>query len=104
MLGEARDHVEAEVAALELRIGVERDRQIDRIGDGAEILFDLRILEREIGFEDGKDAVDAELLIMPRLLDRIGVEVAPTPAITGTRRAAASTVAATIAARCSRLR
>ena len=71
MLREARDHVERKVAALELRIGVEHDRNVDRVGDGAEIGFDLRVLEREIGFENGEDAVGAELLVRLRLFDRV---------------------------------
>ena len=62
----------AKVAALELRIGIKHDRNVDRIGDGAEVSLDLRILEREIGFEDGEDAVGAEVLIVPRLRHRVG--------------------------------
>ena len=69
---EPRDHVERQVAALELRIGVEHHRNVDRVGDGAEVGFDLRVLEREIGFENGEDAVGAELLVALGLLDRVG--------------------------------
>ena len=72
MRGEPRDHVEREVAALELRIGVEHDRNVDGVGDGAEVGFDLRVLQREIGFEDREDAVGAELLVARRLRDRVG--------------------------------
>ena len=72
MLREPRDHVEREIAALELRIGVEHDRNVDRVGDGAKVGFDLRVLEREVGFEDGEDAVGAELLVDLRLLDGVG--------------------------------
>ena len=67
-----RDRVERKVAALELRIGVEHDRDVDRVGDGAEVGFDLRVLEREVGFEDGEDAVGAELLIILGLRDGVG--------------------------------
>ena len=69
---ELGDRVERKVAALELRIGVEHDRNIDRVGDGAEVGLDLRVLEREIGFQDGEDAVGAEPLIVLRLRHRVG--------------------------------
>jgi hypothetical protein len=72
MLAEPRDHVEREVAALELRIGIEHDRNVDGVGDGAEIALHLRIPEREVGFEDGENAVGAELLVAPSLRDRVG--------------------------------
>ena len=71
MRGEPRDHIERQVGALELRVGVDHDGNVDGIRDGAEIGFDLRIRQREIGFEDGEDAVGAELLIGLRLRDRI---------------------------------
>ena len=45
---------------------------IDGVGDGAEIAFDLRVLEREIGFQDRKNAVGAERLPAQRLFDRVG--------------------------------
>ena len=101
MLAQARDHVEREIGALELRIGIEDDRHIDRIGDGAEIAFDLRLGEREIGFENGENAGGAELLVAPRLVTASPVAVAATPATTGTRPAAASMVARTTSMRCT---
>ncbi len=55
-----RDHVEGEIAPLEIRIGVEHHRNVDGIGNGAEVGLDLRVFEREIGFENGKDAVGAK--------------------------------------------
>ena len=85
VLGEPRDDVEGKVAALELRIGVEHHRNVDRVGDGAEVGFDLRILEWKIGFEDGEDAVGAERLIVHGLCDASAVDVEATPATTGTR-------------------
>ena len=71
MLAQARDDVEREIGALELRIGIEDDRNIDGVGDGAEIAFDLRLGEREIGFENGENAAGAEFLVTPRLVDRV---------------------------------
>ncbi len=71
MRREAGDDVEGEVAALELRVGVEHHGNVDGVGDGAEVAFDLGVLEREIGFEDGEDAGGAEALIMLRLGDRV---------------------------------
>ena len=41
------------------------------VGDGAEIRFDLCFRQREIGFEDGEDAVGAELLVVARLRHRV---------------------------------
>ena len=77
-----------------LRIGVEHDRNIDGVGDGAEIGFDLRVLEREVGFEDGEDAVGAEPLVgLAPASTASAVAVEATPAITGTRLPAASMVA-----------
>jgi hypothetical protein len=64
-----RDDVERQVRALELRIGVDHHGDIDRIGDGAKIGFDLGIPEREIRFHDCENAVGAELLIGLGLLD-----------------------------------
>ena len=78
-------HIERQVRALELRIGVDHDGNIDRIGDGAEIAFDLRVAEREIRFQDRENAVGAEFLIGLGLRHRIRVEVEATPATTGTR-------------------
>ena len=72
MLGQTRDNVEREIAALKLRIGVKHDRNVDRVGDGAKVGFDLRILEREVGFENCENAVDAEFLAGLRLFDCIG--------------------------------
>ena len=54
-----------------MRIGVDDDGNIDRVGDGAKIGFDLRVAEREIRFQDRQDAVGAELLVGLRLRDRI---------------------------------
>ncbi len=63
MGGEARDDVERQVRTLELRIGVDHHGNVDGVGDGAEIGFDLRVGEREIRFQDREDAVGAELFI-----------------------------------------
>jgi hypothetical protein len=71
MRRETRDHIERQVGALKLRIGVDHHGNIDGIGNGPKIGFDLRVAERKIGFENGKDAVGAELLIGSRLRDRI---------------------------------
>ena len=54
-----------------MRIGVDHHGNIDGIGNGTEIGFDLRIAEREIGFENRKNAVGTELLTGLRLRDRI---------------------------------
>ena len=70
-VGEPRDHIERQIGALELRIGVDHDGNVDRVGNGAEIGFDLRIGEREIGFQDRENAVGAELLIGLRLRHRV---------------------------------
>jgi hypothetical protein len=104
MLGEPRDHVEREVAALELRVGVEHDRDVDGVGNRAEVAFDLRVVEREIRFEDGEDAVGAEPLIVLACITASAVAVAATPATTGTRLRAASIAPATTAVRCARSR
>jgi len=65
------DDIERQVGALKLWIGVDDDGNVDRIGNGAKIGFDLGIAEREIGFENRKDAVGAELLIGLGLGDRV---------------------------------
>ena len=72
MRGEPRDNVKRQIAALEIRIGIEHHRDIDGVGDGAEVGLDLRVFQREIGFENGEDAVGAESLIALRLFDRVG--------------------------------
>src|SRR5450759_2121799 len=71
MRRKSRDHVEGEIAALELRIGIEHHRNVDAVCDGAEVRLDLRVLERKVGFENGEDAVGAEFLIILRLIDCI---------------------------------
>ena len=63
MRREPLDHIQRQVRALELRIGVDHDGDIDRIGNGTEVGFDLRLGERKIGFEDRQDTVGAALLI-----------------------------------------
>ena len=68
---EPRDDVERQIGALELRIGIEHDRHVDGVGDGAEIILDLRVLEREIGFQDGENAIGAELVVKARLRDGV---------------------------------
>jgi hypothetical protein len=72
MRREAGDDVEGEVAALELRVGVEHHGNVDGVGNGAEVAFDLGVLEGEISFEDGEDAGGAEALIVLRLGDGVG--------------------------------
>ena len=54
-----------------MRIGVDDDRNVDRIGNRAEIGLDAGIGQREIRFEDRKDAVGAEFLIGLGLRHRI---------------------------------
>ena len=71
MLGKPGDHIERQFAALKIRIGVEDDRQIDRVRDGAEIALDLGIPQRKIGFEDGENAGGAAFGVSLRLGDRI---------------------------------
>ena len=71
MACEPLDHVERQIRALELRIGVDHDGNIDRIRDRAEIGFDAGVGNRKIGFHDRQNAVGAELLIRPRLRHRI---------------------------------
>ena len=71
MRREPRDHVEREIAALELWIGVEHNRNIHRVGDGAKIGFDLRIFQRKVRFEDRENAVGAQALIVFGLYDGI---------------------------------
>jgi hypothetical protein len=71
MLAEPCDHIERQVAALKLRVGVENDWNLHRIGDRAEVRFDLRILNRKVGIENGEDDDGSELLKRLRLRDRI---------------------------------
>ena len=72
MLGEPRDDVERQVGALELRIGVDHDGNVDGVGNGAEIALDLRVCEREIRLQDRQDAVGAKLLVGLRLRHGVG--------------------------------
>ncbi len=71
MRRETRNHIQRQIGALELRIGVDHHGNIDRVRDGAKVRFDLRIAKREIRFQDGEDAVGTHLLIGPRLRHRI---------------------------------
>jgi hypothetical protein len=72
MLGEARDDVEREIGTLELRIGVDDDGNVHGIRDAAEIGFDLRIRQREVGLQDRQDSLGTEPLVGLRLCDGIG--------------------------------
>lgn len=103
MTGEPFNDVEG-VAALEIRIGVEHHWDIDGVGNRPKVSLDLRILEREVSFTDGKDALGPEPFVAPGLGDRIGVEADATPAITGTRLSVASIVVRTTLSRCPRAR
>ncbi len=71
MRGQPRDDIERQVRALELRIGIDHDGNIDGIGNGTEIALDLRVADREIRFEDRENTIGADLLAGPRLLHRI---------------------------------
>ena len=104
MRGEPGDDVEGQVAALELRVGVEHHGNIDRVGDGAEIALDLGILQREIRFENGENAGRSEPLVVPRLGDGIRSRGRGNAGDDRHAAAAASSVAATTAERCSRSR
>jgi hypothetical protein len=66
-----RDAVKRKVGALELRIGVDHDGNVDRIRDAAKIGFDLRIGQRKICFQNRQNAIGAELLVRFRLRHRI---------------------------------
>ena len=57
MLAQPCDHIERKIAALKLWVGVENDGNFDRVGDRAKVRFDLRILKRKVGLENGEDAV-----------------------------------------------
>lgn len=72
MACEPLDAVEREVRALELRIGVDHDGDVDRLCNRAEIGFDLRIGKREIRLQDRQNAVGPARLIRFRL--RHGVQ------------------------------
>jgi hypothetical protein len=72
MISEPRNHIQREIRALELGIGVDHHGNVDRVRDAAEVGFDLRVGERKIRFEDREDAVGAEFLIGAGLRDRIG--------------------------------
>ncbi|MEY9234755.1 hypothetical protein ABIF78_007078 [Bradyrhizobium japonicum] len=67
MFSEARDDVEREIGALELRIGVDDDGDVDGIRDAAEVGFDLGIGEREVRLQDRQNPVGAEPLVGLRL-------------------------------------
>jgi hypothetical protein len=71
MLRELCDHIQREIAALEIRVGVEHDRNVDRVRNRAEVSLDLSILQREIRFEDREDAGRAHRLVIARLRHRV---------------------------------
>ena len=98
---EPRDHVKREIGALELRVGVDHDGNVNGVGNGAEVRFDLRVGDREIRLHDRENAVGAELLMRLCLATASAVDVEATPAMTGTRPFAASIVACTTVARCA---
>ena len=94
------DAIKRKIRALELRIGVDHDGNIDRIRDAPEIGFHLRVGKRKVRFQNRQNAVGTELLIRDRLRQASDVEVEATPATTGTRPPAASIVACTTRERC----
>jgi hypothetical protein len=104
VLGETFNGVEREVAASELWIGIKHDRDIDGVGDRAEIALDLRVLCRKMGLEDGQNAVDTEALVGFGCATALAVAVEATPTTTGTRPPAASIAAFTTISRRPRLR
>ena len=71
MRGEPLDHIQREVGALELRIGIDHDGNVDGIRDGAEVGFDLRVADREIRLHDRENAIGAEFLMRPCLRHRV---------------------------------
>ena len=68
---EPRDDIEREVGALELRVGVDHDGNVDGVGNGAEIGFHARIAKRKIRFQDRQNAVGTKPLIGLGLRHRI---------------------------------
>ncbi len=60
---EPGDHIEREIRALELRVGVDHDGNVDGVGDGAEVGFDLRIGDRKVRLHDRENAVGAKFLM-----------------------------------------
>src|SRR5438270_14101771 len=67
MRGEPGYTIEREVRALELRIGVDLEGNINRIGKGAKIGFEPRVPKRKIGFPYRQDDLGPELSIRTAL-------------------------------------
>jgi hypothetical protein len=68
---EPRDHIERQVGALELRVGVDHDGNVDGVGNGAEVRFDLCIGNRKVRLHDRQNAVGSEFLMRSCLRHRV---------------------------------
>jgi len=66
------DHRQAEVRTLEARVGVQHHRQRHRLADRPEVREHAVVGEREVGLEDGENAVGPEPLPLARLIDGVG--------------------------------
>ena len=69
--GEPLDRRERQIAALELRVGVEHDRTGDRLRDRREIGDHAVLGDREIGLEDREDPGAPHALELGRLAHRV---------------------------------
>ena len=65
------DNIDGQMAALEVRIGINNDRQVGAVCNRAEIHFRFLIAEREIGFKDREDAIGAGAPVGDRLFDGV---------------------------------
>jgi len=65
------NNIDGQMAALEIRIGTNDDRQVGAVGNRAKILFRFLIAERKIGFKDRKGAVGAGVPIGNSLFDGV---------------------------------
>ncbi len=66
------DHGKRKVRALEIRVGVEHDRERHRVRHRLEVGVDAVIGNRKVGFEDRENAVAADALHLARLEDGVG--------------------------------
>ena len=59
------------IRTLKIRIGVEHRRQLGGVRNGSEIRNHRRIIQREIGFQNGEDAIRPHRRVIARLAFRI---------------------------------
>ena len=90
-LGEPQHGVVGEVGHRAPGHVVEDQRQVDALGDGAEVPVEAFLRRLVVVRHHRQAARRARLLRVRGELDRLGVELAPVPAITGTRPRTAST-------------